>query len=72
MRRARVIVAHRFAAVRDAGQVLFAEDGRLAEHGSIDELLARDGRFAESWRHRERSTRWRITAPADPAHGRLP
>ncbi|BBX54672.1 hypothetical protein MSHO_00170 [Mycobacterium shottsii] len=41
--RTRVIVAHRLASIRHADRVLFVEDGRVVEDGSIDELLAAQG-----------------------------
>lgn len=41
-----VIIAHRFASIRDVDLIYVLEDGHVAEHGSFDELLAReDGVF---------------------------
>ncbi|BBY25266.1 ABC transporter ATP-binding protein [Mycobacterium stomatepiae] len=45
--RTRVIVAHRLASIRHADRVLFVDNGRVTEDGSIDELLAAGGRFSE-------------------------
>ncbi|QVQ52819.1 ABC transporter ATP-binding protein [Spiractinospora alimapuensis] len=44
-----VVVAHRLRTVRSADQILFLDGGRVAEVGSHDELLSRDGRYAELW-----------------------
>jgi ATP-binding cassette subfamily B protein len=41
------VIAHRLATVREADRILFFKDGEVAESGSWDELLARDGGFAE-------------------------
>ncbi|RSM53213.1 iron ABC transporter permease [Amycolatopsis sp. WAC 01376] len=60
--RTRVIVTHRIAGIRHADRVLFLEDGRLAEDGTVEELLAREGRFAEFWRRQIDATGWRIAA----------
>jgi ATP-binding cassette subfamily B protein IrtB len=58
--RTRVIVAHRLASIRHADRVLFLEDGRIVEDGSVDELLAAGGRFSEFWRQQQEATEWRI------------
>ena len=60
--RTRVIIAHRLDAIRHADQVLFVDGGVVVEHGSIDELTALGGRFAEFWRQQESSAGWQIAA----------
>jgi ATP-binding cassette subfamily B protein len=42
-------IAHRLSTVRDADTILVFDDGRLVEQGSHEELLARDGRYADLW-----------------------
>ena len=39
------IIAHRLSTVRDADEVIFLDDGRIAEMGSFDELSRSGGRF---------------------------
>ena len=41
------IIAHRLSTVRDADEILVFENGRVAEHGSFDDLLAMRGKFAQ-------------------------
>lgn len=60
--RTRVIVAHRLASIRAADRVLFLEDGRVVEDGTVDGLLADGGRFAEFWRQQDAASGWRIGA----------
>ncbi|MDF1489681.1 ABC transporter ATP-binding protein [Tessaracoccus caeni] len=58
--RTRVIVAHRLSSIRAADRVVFMERGRVVEDGTIDELLAQGGRFAEFWHHQEAASGWRL------------
>ncbi len=43
----RIVIAHRLSTIKHCDRILFLEDGRIAEDGTYDELLAMGGRFAE-------------------------
>jgi len=60
--RTHVIVAHRLASIRHADRVLFLDDGRVVEDGTVDELLTAGGRFDEFWRQQRDAAQWRILA----------
>jgi ATP-binding cassette subfamily B protein IrtB len=60
--RTKVIVAHRLASIRHADRVLFLDNGRVIEDGTIDQLLAAGGRFDEFWRQQRDAAGWQILA----------
>ncbi|MDT0343906.1 ABC transporter ATP-binding protein [Streptomyces litchfieldiae] len=45
-----VMVAHRLRTVQRADRIVFLDGGRVMEEGDHEELLRRDGRYAEFWR----------------------
>ena len=45
--RTTLVIAHRLATIRDADRILLFRDGVVVESGSFDELVARNGPFAE-------------------------
>ncbi len=54
------VIAHRLATIRNADRILVFDAGRIVESGSFDDLVARNGRFAEL-------ARAQFMAPAQPA-----
>ena len=58
--RTRVIVGHRLASIRHADRVLFLDNGRVVEDGTVDGLLSAGGRFDEFWRQQQDAAEWRI------------
>ena len=42
-----VFISHRFSTVRLADRIIVLEHGRVIEHGSHEELIRREGRYAE-------------------------
>jgi ATP-binding cassette, subfamily B, bacterial len=48
--RTSLVIAHRLSTVREAEQILVIDQGRVAERGKHDQLLARGGLYAELYR----------------------
>ena len=55
-----LMIAHRLSTVAHVDQIFVVEEGRIAEHGSYDQLLARDGLFRRLWDNYQTSTQWKV------------
>ena len=44
-----IIIAHTLSIVRNADKILVVDNGKIAEEGTHDELLAKKGKYANMW-----------------------
>jgi ATP-binding cassette, subfamily B, multidrug efflux pump len=60
--RTNVVIAHRLSTIRNADLILVIEEGSIAERGTHDELLAREGIYAALHRRQFRDARRAVAA----------
>ena len=46
-----LVVAHRLSTVRRADNIIVLEDGQVIESGSHEDLITKNGHYAELWKH---------------------
>ena len=47
MKCTRIVIAHRLSTIRHCDRILVIDGGRIAEDGTYEELMAKNGLFAE-------------------------
>ena len=63
-----LMIAHRLSTVQDADNILVLSDGKIAEQGSHESLLAKKGVYAAMWEDYQRSAQWKVGNPTRGYH----
>jgi len=45
-----IFISHRLSTTRIADRIIMLEDGRIVEQGSHEELLSKNGKYAQMWK----------------------
>ena len=43
----RIVIAHRLSTIKECDRIIYMEDGQILESGKYDELIKKQGKFAE-------------------------
>ena len=55
-----MIIAHRISAVCHADEIIYLKDGEIAERGTHQELLGKNGEYAHMWADYNQAIAWKI------------
>ncbi|MCP2343572.1 ABC transporter ATP-binding protein [Actinomadura rupiterrae] len=70
--RTSLVIAHRLSTIREADQILVVDGGRIRERGTHEELLERDGLYAELCRTQFAAARPMLREEPAPGDGPFP
>jgi ATP-binding cassette subfamily B protein len=55
-----IMIAHRLSTIRNADRIYVLKDGQLEEQGEHDELMKKNGLYADMWTEYEKAVNWKV------------
>ncbi|MDR3905837.1 MAG: ABC transporter ATP-binding protein [Evtepia sp.] len=55
-----VMIAHRLSTVRNVDRIYVIRDGRVAEQGTYQDLMAQNGLFRQMWDNYQTAAQWKV------------
>lgn len=55
-----IMIAHRISSITDADCIYVLRDGKIAESGTHEELIAQNGIFTHMWKNYSEAAKWKI------------
>jgi len=56
-----IMIAHRLSTIVSADAIYVINDGQIIEHGTLDELISKQGLFTKMWNDYNQSVKWKVT-----------
>ena len=56
-----IMIAHRLSSITNADRIYVLSDGEVAEEGTFDELVHKNGLFSQMWNDYRSSVAWRVS-----------
>lgn len=60
-----LMIAHRLTSVKNVDRILVIEEGQIAECGTHDELISKEGLYHNMWHEYQQSIAWKISSAHD-------
>ena len=60
-----IMIAHRLPTVRNAGQILVVDKGRIVQRGTHSDLITQKGLYRRFWEERQKARGWKIGMAGD-------
>ncbi len=55
-----IMIAHRLSTIRNADRIYVLKEGQLEEQGKHDELMKKNGLYADMWTEYEKAVNWKV------------
>ena len=55
-----IMIAHRLSTIRNADRIYVLQDGQVAEQGKHDELMQKNGLYADMWAEYQEAVNWKV------------